>query len=171
MWRLAAISLSLLGCAEQDDELDCGPNATAYDCGGADDWWHPPTYTSNAHLDEDTLVCVRYEWLTACNNAPPACCCGGVIIRSQSAAVDPAQCATACTGLDEATCLNAADCFVARESGTNAYLGCYGARPDVYTSACAMHSSAESCTRGTSCVPLYTSTGTGTWQFSACTEE
>jgi hypothetical protein len=172
VWCLAALSVSLLACSSESEEDKCGPYASTFDCGRADDWWRPPAHHSFASLDVDTLVCSRSEWDSACNNPEGDCCCGSTMITNRvTTVVEPAECANDCTGLGEATCLVTTNCFVAREDGTNTYLGCFGARNAGYVYPCVERSDAEHCGDSGACVALYTSTGMAAWQFSACTDE
>jgi hypothetical protein len=168
MWRFAVISLLLLGCGGEEEEC---PYSTSFDCGRADDWWRPPHHASIASFDKVTLVCFQSEWDSSCRNAEGDCCCGGVLIENQvRTPIEPAECSKGCTGLDEATCALDVNCFVARAQTTNTYLGCYWTEADSYTSACASHSSADTCARGFNCIAVYTPTGTDAWQYTACVD-
>lgn len=170
MWRFAVVVIVLVGCGEEREE-EC-PNSSSFDCGRADDWWQPPRHASIASLNEETLACSRSEWDSACRNPEGDCCCGGTTTANWvTTPVDPAQCSSVCAGLDEVTCRVTTNCFIAREDGTNQYLGCYGATSRGYTTPCVMRSDAEFCVHDDFCVALYTSTGMQAWQFSACADE
>jgi len=170
MWRFAVVVVVLAGCGSEPEE-EC-PNSSSFDCGRADDWWRPAQHASIVSLNVETLVCARSEWDSVCGNAEGDCCCGGTRQTNRiTTPVEPAQCSTACIGLDEPTCLVTANCFVARESGTNGYVGCYSSSRRGYTTPCAMRDTADFCTGDDVCAALYTSTGTDAWQFSACADE
>lgn len=123
-------------------------------------------------MNQETLVCSRSEWDSVCRYPEGECCCGGTMATNRvTTALDPAECAGSCSGLDEATCRVTANCFIARDNGTNGYLGCYAALNRGYTTSCAMRDTADFCAGDDFCAALYTSTGVDAWQFTACADE
>jgi hypothetical protein len=159
------VALSLLGCPDDDyDEEEFCDHTRP---GGL---WHPPGHTTSFRLNLETIACEQTDTDYACREQ--GCYCGGVVTtNSVTVSVASSACADFCTGLDEATCMNEPNCSVARENGTDTYLGCYRADDSGYTFACAMYTDAGGCARAGDCVPLYRSTGQGTWQFTTCIDE
>src|SRR5690606_7507016 len=100
-------------------------------------------------IDPDTGWCVGYDLGVICD--PDTCVCSAPAIAPPSWA----PCNSACSGLDEYTCMDTAGCRVAREDGV--YAGCHATdQTGPIQGACAGLGPWE-CSRHDDCITSYES--------------
>jgi hypothetical protein len=151
-------ALSVLGCTDDgDDDIPCTPFPE----------WHAPLVTVIESVDALTLACTDVERTSSCPSDTHGCCYG----EHDTSTGGDVDCSTIepCGAYDEPACLADARCFVARNSLTQAFLGCYLATRDGQTASPCTGRASDACING-ECVALYDQPPSSTPRFVSCTD-
>jgi hypothetical protein len=151
------LALSVLSCTDDgDDDIPCTPFPE----------WHAPLVTVTESVDAPTLVCKHVERTSACPSDTHGCCYS----EQDTYQGGDVDCSTIepCGSYDEPACLADSGCFVARNSLTQAFMGCYLATRYQTAAACSGRAP-EHCING-ECVALYDQPSSSTPRFVSCTD-